>query len=272
MVTVVPPVELVLDLSILSGSSTREWMGFSRVGTCHVPKIIHEEMRFLHERAPDEDIERVAREFNRFYRESQWTISDAIAHHPALRSASGEALTKRNRLALAVARCAYGIAEENPTHLVVLVVSDRTMLQRIYSMKVPNLCAINGAMLLQWSQTGQRPIPIIQKIQEMRISSGARARLAASSNSASPSPATRIQTPTRIQTQSELRRSRERLPAPPLPDPSRTVSDFISILLSLGALGVAIAVGWYMYTNATSEQSKPQSRTPVVASSWQHRS
>ncbi|MBF2090760.1 MAG: hypothetical protein IGR80_09675 [Synechococcales cyanobacterium K44_A2020_017] len=262
MATAIPPVEVVLDLSTLSATNTREWMGFARVGTCYVPKIIHEEMRFLHERAPDPDLERVAREFNRFYRDCQWHISDAIAHHPALRSSSGEALTKRNRIGLAVARCAYGLAEDNPTHLVVLVVSDRAMMQRIYSMKVPNLCAINGAMLLQWSQTGQRPIPIIQKIQEMRISSGTRARLAVNASSSSHS--TYIQTSTRIQSNSSPRPRSPVIHAPVASTPS-WLPDVISILTALAALGIAIAVGWYMLSHSASQQSSPQSRLWLAA-------
>jgi hypothetical protein len=262
MVTAIPPVDIVLDLSTLSATSTRDWMGFVRVGNCHVPKIIYEEMRFLHERAPDPDIERVAREFNRFYRESKWTISDALAHHPALRSSTGEAMTKRNRIGLAVARCAYGIAEDNPTHLVVLAVSDRAMLQRVYSMKVPNLCAINSAMLLQWSQTGQRPIPIIQKIQEMRVASGARARVAAGGAAASP---TVIQTPTRIQSNSELKRRSPKAYTVHTPSTPTWIPDFISILLALVALGVAIAVGWYMLSHFNSEQASPQSQRAIAA-------
>jgi len=263
MVTAIPPVDIVLDLSTLSATSTRDWMGFARVGNCHIPKIIHEEMRFLHERAPDPDIERVAREFNRFYRESKWTINDALAHHPALRSSTGEAMTKRNRIGLAVARCAYGVAEDNPTHLVVLAVSDRAMLQRIYSMKVPNLCAVNSAMLLQWSQTGQRPIPIIQKIQEMRIASGARARVAAGGSSAAASK-TFIQTPTRIQSDSEARR-RPRVQAVHPPSTPSWIPDFVSIVLALAALGVAIAVGWYMLSHFNSEQASPQSQRTMAA-------
>lgn len=263
MATAIPPVDIVLDLSTLSATSTRDWMGFARVGNCHVPKIIHEEMRFLHERAPDPDIERVAREFNRFYRDSKWTISDALAHHSALRSSTGEAMTKRNRIRLAAARCAYGISEDNPTHLVVLVVSDRMMLQRIYSMKVPNLCAINSAMLLQWSQTGQRPIPVIQKIQEMRVSSGTRGRIAAAQASAAASP-TLIQTPTRIQSNSEVKRRSSNAYFVHTPSTPGWLPDLVSMALALLALGVAIAVGWYMLAHFNSEQASPQSQRAIA--------
>jgi hypothetical protein len=265
MATALPPIEVVLDLSILSATSIREWMGFSRVGSCHIPKVIYEEMRFLHDRAPDPDLERVAREFNRFQRESQWQISDAIAHHPALRSSTGEALTKRHRIGLAVARCAYGLADDNPSHLVVLVVSDRAMLQRIYSMKVSNLCAISGSMMLQWSQTGQRPIPVIQKVQEMRILSNSRTRITAQTvNRSESSGSTYIQASTRIQSNSEPRRRPVVIHHPIASTPS-WLPDFISILTALLAMGVAIAVGWYLLSHSAAQQGRPQSQSDWIA-------
>ncbi|NJN86732.1 MAG: hypothetical protein HC881_10975 [Leptolyngbyaceae cyanobacterium SL_7_1] len=59
-------------------------------------------------------------------------------------------MTKRSRVSLAVGRCAYAQSLAHPTSLVVLVSSDRTMLQRIYDIQATNLCAITGQALLQW--------------------------------------------------------------------------------------------------------------------------
>ncbi|MGB3493239.1 MAG: PIN domain-containing protein [Elainellaceae cyanobacterium] len=168
MVLPAAPIILVLDVSTLSSTSTREWLGFSRAGACYVPQVVYEEMRFLYDRYPDPDLERVARDFSRFYPTSGWQITDVMGHHMILKSATGYALTKRLRVSLAVARCSYGLSEKNPKSLVVTVASDRAILQRVYDIQVPNLTGIQGAALLQWSRSGQRPVAITQKLQEMK--------------------------------------------------------------------------------------------------------
>lgn len=162
------PIILVLDVSTLSSTSTREWLGFSRAGSCYVPQIVYEEMRFLYDRSPDPDLERVARDFSRFYPTSGWHITDVMGHHMILKSATGYALTKRLRVSLAVARCSYGLSQKHPKSLVVTVASDRAILQRVYDIQLPNLTGIQSTTLLQWSRSGQRPVAVTQKLQEMK--------------------------------------------------------------------------------------------------------
>ncbi|HEY9625588.1 MAG TPA: PIN domain-containing protein [Crinalium sp.] len=169
----IPPVLLVLDIGALSAATPREWLEFSRVGGCVVPQVVYEEMKFLFDRSPDPDLERIARAFNRFYATSGWQISEANSHHAVLKSGAGQALTRRSRISLAVGRCAYALSMEHPATLVVLVSSDRSMLQRIYDIQANNLCAITGPSLLQWCRTGQRPIAVSQKLQRLRVASGA---------------------------------------------------------------------------------------------------
>lgn len=163
-----PPVILVLDINALSTATPREWMEFSRVGSCIIPQVVYEEMKFLFDRSPDPDLERIAKAFTRFYASSGWKVSEAQAHHPLLKSSTNQSLTKRARVSLAVGRCAYAISESFSSSLVVLVSSDRSMLQRIYDIQAANLCAITGQSLLQWCRTGQRPIAVSQKIQRIR--------------------------------------------------------------------------------------------------------
>ena len=122
--TITPPVIVVLDISALSLGSQREWLEFSRVGEIHIPQAVYEEMKFLHGRTPDPDLEALARAFHRFYPSSRWNVTDATAHHPSL-TAAGQALTKRARIALASARCAYALALNFPNSLTVLVTNDR---------------------------------------------------------------------------------------------------------------------------------------------------
>ncbi|MEO0408289.1 MAG: PIN domain-containing protein [Cyanobacteria bacterium P01_A01_bin.135] len=174
----IPPIVLVLDVSTLTKTDIRDWLGFSRAGTCLVPQTVFEEMRFLYDRSPDADLERVSREFNRFYASSGWQITDASGHHPLLKSSSGRALTRRVRVALAVARCAYGVAQQSSHSLVVLVASDESILQRIEDVRTANLTAITSADLLQWSRSGQRPAEVQKKLQAMRSANLSQSRVA----------------------------------------------------------------------------------------------
>jgi hypothetical protein len=168
----VPPVVLVFDISALSSSTPSEWREFSRVGGCYVPQVVYEEMKLKFDRSPDPDLERIAKAFNRFYAASGWRITDVSGHHAALKVGSGQALTRRSRVSLAVGRCAYGLSESLPGSLVVLVTKDRSLLQRLYEIPVVNLCGITVDNLLQWSRTGQRPIPVSQKLQQFRAAHG----------------------------------------------------------------------------------------------------
>jgi hypothetical protein len=167
-----PPVILVFDISALSATSLMEWREFSRVGNCYLPQVVYEEMKMLFDRSPDPDLERLAKTFNRFYATSGWNVSDANAHHIQLKAGSGQAMTRRARVSLAVGRCAYGLAQEFPHSLVILVSKDRSLLQRLYGIPSVNLCGITGDALLQWSRTGQRPIAVSQKFQQFRSAHG----------------------------------------------------------------------------------------------------
>ncbi|HAX78893.1 MAG TPA: hypothetical protein DCY88_24460 [Cyanobacteria bacterium UBA11372] len=159
-----PPVLIVLDLSTLMGSSTREWQDFSRVGSCCLPQVVYEEIEFLSSRAPEPDLEKTAREFLRFFPNSGWQLTNANASHPALTPPPGQALSKQARLSLAVAQCAYGLSSEHAGELVVLVSTVQQLLQRLSALQSPNLCGIAPAALLQWARTGQKPPAVTQQM------------------------------------------------------------------------------------------------------------
>ena len=167
-----PSVILVLDISALSAATPSEWREFGRVGGCYVPQVVYEEMTLKFDRSPDPDLERIAKSFNRFYATSGWQITDISGHHSVLKVGSGQALTQRSRVSLAVGRCALGLAEATPNSLVVLVTKDRSLLQRLYEISNVNLCGITVDNLLQWSRTGQRPIPVSQRLQQFRAAHG----------------------------------------------------------------------------------------------------
>lgn len=239
-----PPVILVLDISALSAATPREWIEFSRAGSCVVPQVVYEEMKFLFDRAPDPDLERIARAFNRFYPTSGWKVSDASAHHIVLKTTSGQSLTKRSRVSLAVGRCAYGLAQTMPNSLVVVISSDRNMLQRVYDIQAPNLCAISGQALLQWSRTGQRPIAVSQKAQQMRVASGGILTTAAPT-STYPTSATRTQAKPVAKPKTSAANTPEWLP------------QVLRLSLSIAALAIAGWLAWYVFANSSDSLRQP---------------
>jgi hypothetical protein len=243
-----PPVILVLDISALSAATPREWIEFSRAGSCIVPQVVYEEMKFLFDRAPDPDLERIARAFNRFYPTSGWKVSDASAHHIVLKTTSGQSMTKRSRVSLAVGRCAYGLAQTMPNSLVVVISSDRNMLQRVYDIQAPNLCAITGQSLLQWSRTGQRPIAVSQKAQQMRVASGGLLTTAAPA-STYPASATRtLPKPTKTQSSAAI-----------MPE---WVPQLLHLALAVGALAIAGWLAWFVVTRSGDALRQPIGPSP----------
>ena len=285
------PMKLILDISTLSATTTREWLGFSRAGDCYIPHVVYEEIRFLYERSPDPDLERVSREFNRFYATSGWKISEVTGHHPLLKSATGRSLTKRARVALAVARCAYGEAQKHSKQLIILVTSDRAILQRIYDIQLPNLAGIPSSALLNWSRSGKRPIAVTQKLQELRdlgysqsgfmgqtyqpttpVRSTFRGttpvpdkRNSSSTRTYTRSHSSRLQTPkTRIPSRSTRTRSasyqrgRNTRVSKYMPTVPIWFPQFMSIMSALAALAVAAAMLWVMFFTPHFKQFLPQ--------------
>lgn len=176
----IPSVILVFDVSALSAASCSEWREFARVGSCYLPQVVYEEMKMMFDRSPDPDLERIAKDFHRFYATSNWQVTQADAHHAALKMSSGQSLTRRARVSLAVGRAAYALSQSSQSSIVVLVTKDRSLLQRLYEIPEVNLCGITGEALLQWSRSGTRPIAVIQKIQQFRVAHGITAKATAS--------------------------------------------------------------------------------------------
>ncbi|MBD3882399.1 hypothetical protein IFO70_11560 [Phormidium tenue FACHB-886] len=246
----VPPVILVFDISALSVASPSEWREFSRVGSCYVPQVVYEEMKLMFDRSPDPDLERIVKAFNRFYASSGWQITEISAHHPSLKVGSGQALTRRSRVSLAVGRCAYGLSQNFSNSLVILVSKDRSLLQRLYEIPAVNLCGITGESLLQWSRTGQRPVAVSQKFQQFR----AAYNLAPNTNVVnSTQPRT---SPTRITPPAKPVQVRS---AASLPD---WLPDLLSLLLAAAGLAVAGFLIWFLLNNPDLKKSLPQTSIP----------
>ena len=199
-----PPILLLFDVSALLARTTREWQEFSQMGACCVPKVILEEIQFLCDRAPEPDQEKKAREFMRFYPQSDWQMTEADADHPLLQPPAEEALSKTARLALAVAQCAYGLSQEEPNKLVIFVTNEYKLLQKIRSLAVLNLCPLPESTFVQWVRTQQRPIAVTQKLQLLTRSS---------SKTAVSQPLTRPPNPANAPTASRSRTTSSSTPA-----------------------------------------------------------
>jgi hypothetical protein len=176
----VPSIILVFDVSALSAASCSEWREFARVGHCYIPQVVYEEIKMMFDRSPDPDLERIAKDFHRFYATSNWHVTQADTHHAAFKMGAGQSLTRRARVSLAVGRSAYALSQSFQSSMVVLVTKDRSLLQRLYEIPEVNLCGITGEALLQWSRSGSRPIAVIQKIQQFRTTHGMTAQAIAS--------------------------------------------------------------------------------------------
>ncbi|MGV0025385.1 PIN domain-containing protein [Phormidesmis priestleyi] len=163
-----PPTFLLFDLTALLAGKTREWQEFSRVGRCFVPQAVYEEMQALGRVGVDRSQEQTAREFMRFFGESDWQLTGVGANHSALQPVAGQIYSRRARLALSVAECAYGLARSSPGRLVVLIANDQSLLQRVQGLGIANLCGIPLSALLIWTRSGRRPPIVAQHLQAMR--------------------------------------------------------------------------------------------------------
>ncbi len=235
-----PSIFLVLDSGTLSEVSSREWLEFSRPGRVYIPQPVYEEMRMMFDRNPDPDLERLTIAFNRFYPTSGWEITEVNAHHPVLKVPTNHGMPRRARISLAVARCAYGLSLKFPGALVVMVTSDRPLIQKLQEIPSVNLCAITGQSLLQWARTGQRPVAVAQKLQEFRTTTGLNSGLLNATPTATTSRTSTTSVSTAASTRSTPRRSR----AQPDLVPAESLNQGISLLLALGGLLIA---GWMIW-------------------------
>jgi hypothetical protein len=163
------PCLILLDGSALLAGRSQEWQIFARIGPCHIPQVIWEEIQYLGDRATDATLERAAREFLRFYPQSGWQTINTQADHPQLQPAAGAALSKKARLALAVAQTTYGFAISHTAALTILVTNDAGLLKQITTLHIPNLCGMPRSVWMQWIRTQRKPDVVLRHLHAMRI-------------------------------------------------------------------------------------------------------
>lgn len=159
---------LIFDLKAILAGRTRDWTIFDEIGTCFVPQIVIKEIEFLCKQSITPEEEKTAREFTRFIDNSTWEISQTIAEHPLLNSAQGEDMSKNARLQQLTAQSVYGLAQENPNQLVVLISNQQNLRNDIDNLNINNLSSLPLAQFIQWLRTKQPPINISEK-QEIMI-------------------------------------------------------------------------------------------------------
>ena len=235
-----PPILLLLDLSALLVGKPREWQEFARLGRCYVPQSIYQEIQAQSQVGIDSNFEQTAKEFCRFFAESNWQLTGAGALHPSLQPSEGQNLSKRARLGQTVSECAYGFARQSPGRLVVLVSNDQPLLKRIQSLGVSNLCGVPGSALLVWSRSGRRPAIVAQHLQAMRSTAVTVSGLTAPPRSRSTVP------PHRVAPRS-LRESPPKVRAvQPIYNHPDLLRQLVSGVSALVALMITIGVVWYV--------------------------
>ncbi len=268
-----PSVLFVFDLGALLNTTAREWPDFSRLGVCAVPQLVFEEIQYYASgRAPEVEQEKTAREFLRFSPESLWQVTTAQGEHPGLMPLLGQEMSRQARMKLAIAQCAYGLAEEQLEKLIILVSDSPAMRQRCFSLNVRNLCAITSVELRQWSRSHQRPLAVIQRLQMMiraesellqplasPKSRSAIAHSAAQGTSHHHAPAAhgaaRSHGSSAVVSRAHPSPTRSRVRVTEVksmqPD---SLSQIVSLLLSLLGLAVAVGVGWRMLAPASFQE------------------
>jgi hypothetical protein len=257
------PILVVLDFSALEVGKTREWQEFSRVGECFIPQVVFDEIRYLHDRAPDVSLEQVAREFIRFFPDSGWHMTAISSTHASLKPASGESFSKKSRLSLAVAQAAYGLSRNHPGSLVVLVTTEQSLLQRVQGVEAVNLCGITAAALRQWCRTERQPLAVTQQLRQMAttavVGAGKGTPVADKASTGTASRATNRATNNVVRTTPTPSRSYGRSSNAP-----GSIAQLFSTLLMLGALVLAGSTAWYLIQPAGFNQFLQKAGLPTL--------
>nr|WP_290221944.1 PIN domain-containing protein [Trichocoleus desertorum] len=259
------PILVILDFNALEVGKTREWQEFSRVGECFIPQVVFDEIRYLHDRAPEASLEQTAREFIRFFPDSGWNMTAISATHASLKPASGESFSKKARLSLAVAQAAYGLSRNHPGSLVVLVTTDQSLLQRVQGVEAPNLCGITAAALRQWCRTERQPLAVTQQLRQMATTPVVGAGKVGAGNVSTSLNKSATATTPKSRSHNVVRMS----PNPSQRQPTFSnapgaIAQLFSTLLMLGALVLAGSTAWYLLQPAGFNQFLQKAGLPTL--------
>lgn len=241
-----PPIFLLFDFTALLAGRTREWQEFPRVGKCFVPQVVYEEIQAIGRVGVDRSQEQTAREFTRFFGDSDWQLTGAGAAHASLQPTSGQIYSRRTRLALSIAECAHGFARNSSGRLVVLVSNDQTLLQRIHGLGIANLCGIPATALLIWGRSGRRPAIVAQHLQAMRSTTVTVGTMPRASQARGAVTVTQTKPAARTISKSEKPRPVRSISSHPLSNRPGALYQILSGVSALLAATIAITIVWYV--------------------------
>lgn len=148
---------LLFDRTAILGSDSHFWRGVSVLGTCITPQLVLEEINSVVSGfGSDKRQEAISSEFLRFLPLSNWQVSDVSGTDPSLGQKLGSSTSRNSRLDLAIAECAYGLALQHTTS-VILVTNTTTLLQAVNTLNQQNLSAATLPTVRQWLQNRQIP-------------------------------------------------------------------------------------------------------------------
>jgi hypothetical protein len=149
---------LIFDRNAILSNNIHFWREVGNLGECIVPQSVIEELSSIIEGfSPESSYEQSAAEFYRFLPTSNWQTSGVSDLHPQLSQKLGNALSRKSRLDLDTAQCAYGMAVLHPEAAVILVTDAKNLLQVISQLGIENLTAVNCAIASGWLRTKQVP-------------------------------------------------------------------------------------------------------------------
>ncbi len=154
---------LIFDQGPITSGNLAYWQAVTKLGTCYVPHIVLEEIQRIAQDAPlgrETSAEAAAKEFLRFWEGGGWQTTRATKSHSELVPSAGHNLSRKARLAYAVAQCAYGMADLNPDAVVILVTEDQALIRRINGIGLEKLGATTGIAVREWTKNNQVPVSL----------------------------------------------------------------------------------------------------------------
>lgn len=162
---------LLFDHTALLNGKPYDWLEFSQVAPCYVPRVVYQEIQRVAIEEPACHRTKLVGELRRFWVESDWKLTEASADLPDVAPEMSQHYGDRAKLALAIAEAAYGFARQSVGRLVILVSQDRALLQRIQALNIPNLTGLPVNAVLMWNRTGRYPSVVMQHRRAMQANS-----------------------------------------------------------------------------------------------------
>lgn len=165
---------LIFDESAIVSGNIHFWKDVSQLGSCLVPEAVMAAVKLLAEdvaadRSNAQPDEAAAAEFLLFFPKSSWKTTSVVQAHEDLAPNPGHDISRKSRLSLVVAQCAYGVASLNHGLPVILVTDTQPLIHRIGRLGLANLIAATATVARQWARTKQPPANISKMIATLQI-------------------------------------------------------------------------------------------------------